>query len=233
MRSARKPKKITSRRRATRQRVLLVESQPIVREKLIELISAEPDLMVCGVTDECNDLVEVVNETKPHLLIIEVAGRHGHRLGQIRAVRQARHDLPILVFSLGPCDTYALRAMHAGATSYLCKNAALDDIRKVIRQTAKGTPSLCHSMTSKLVRQLSSGFADAAQPPVQKLSNREIEVFELIGQGLGTRQIASRLSLRIPTVETYRERLKTKLHLRGAVELQCAAVRWVERRVEP
>lgn len=218
---------------APRKRVLLVESQPIVREKLIEIINADPHLTVCGVTDECEDLLQIVNETDPELLIIEVVGRRGHRLDQIRHVRRAKRELPILVFSVGPCQAYALRAMHAGATSYLCKNATLDDIRTVIRQTARGIPSLCDSMTSNLVRELSSGFADAGQPPVQKLSDREVEVFELLGHGLGTRQVAAQLSLKIPTVETYRERLKTKLHLRGAAELQCAAVRWVERRGEP
>jgi DNA-binding NarL/FixJ family response regulator len=222
----------SARNASARRRVLLVESQPIVYEKLTELINDEPDLRVCGVTDGGENIAEIVSELKPDLVIIEVIGKHGNRISQIRQIRTKNQNLPILVFSTGPCETYALRAMHAGATGYLCKNSNLADILKIVRCTLKGEPSLCASMTSQLVRQLSSGFADSSQLPINKLSNREIEVFELLGQGLGTRQVAERLSLTIPTVETYRERLKTKLNLRGASELQCAAVRWVEHRLE-
>lgn len=212
-------------------KILIADHQPLLREKLAEVLAAERDLEVCAVADVREDLVGLAANLEPDLVILEIAGKHGQGVGQVQELCEAHPGLPILVFSMGPCERFAVDAMHAGAIGYVCKSEAADEILEAVRQAIRKGPRLCREMTSQLVTQLSSGFADAQEPVLRKLNTRERQVFDLIGHGLGNRQIAAKLKLTPTAVETCRSTLRRKLDL-GAAELQCAAKRWAEKPAE-
>lgn len=225
-RKAKRPKAHTP--KALQRRILIVDEHPTVRDRLAAIINAERDLVVCGIVDHGQKALPAVKKHKPDLVIMEVVGRRGDRLDQLKAVRAANRHLPILVCSNGPCSSIAVDAMRAGATGYVCKGEAIASMLRTIRTILRGKAWLCHTMTSRLVQEVSLGFADSQPAPVHLLNNRERKVFELLGQGVGTQRIATQLSVTVPTVTTCCDQLRTKLGLRGIRELQCAANRWVE-----
>lgn len=214
--------------KALRRRILIIDEHPTVRDRLAAIINAESDLVVAGIVDHGHKALPAVKKHKPDLVIMEIVGRRGDRLDQLKAVRAAHRHLPILVCSNGPCASMAVDAMRAGATGYTCKGEAIASVLRTIRTILRGKAWLCHTMTSRLVQEVSLGFADSQPAPVHLLSNRERKVFELLGQGVGTRRIADELSLTVPAVTTCCDQLRTKLGLRGSRELQCAANRWLE-----
>jgi DNA-binding NarL/FixJ family response regulator len=211
-----------------RHKILIADHQPLIREKLAEVIAAERDLEVCAVADVREDLTALIANLEPDLVMIEIAGKHGQGVAQIQELCEADPDVAVLVFSMGPCEKTAVEALHAGAIGYICKSESADEILEAVRQSIRKGPRLCRQMTSQLVTALSSGFADAQAPALRKLNARERKVFDLIGHGLDNRQIATQLRLAPAAVESCRSALRRKLDL-GAAELHCAAQRWAEK----
>ena len=212
---------------AAPRRVYIIDHQPISRYVLAQIINAESDLTVCGVSDGQEDLPRAIRTSNPDLVIIEVAGKRGDGLEALRVIRAAEADVPVLVFSGGSCETYAVAAMRAGASGYVCKNEEKSTILRTIRQILRGEPRLCREMTARLVQHFSSGFVDSRPLPVSLLTARETKVFKLLARGLDLRQIARQIRQDLVAIQACHQQLRTKLGLSSTPELRCAATRWL------
>lgn len=188
--------------------VLIVDDHPIMREGLAALINAERDMHLCGEADNAADAIAAVEQLKPDVAIVDIAlhGRNGIEL--VKDIKSRNPHLPVIVLSMYEATLYGDRAAHAGANAYLMKQDAAGNVIATIRQVAQG---------QKLLKSPAPSMAE--QPPLDRLSDRELEVLQLIGLGLGTRQIAQKLHLSIKTIESHREHLKAKLNLHTGGEL--------------
>jgi DNA-binding NarL/FixJ family response regulator len=211
--------------------VLIVEDQPLLCERLTELINNEPDLQVCGTADNIADALELVRHTDIQLLLVDITLKGPSGLELIKEVTAQKLDLPILVLSMHDESLYAERVLRAGARGYISKQESSEQIMSAVRQVIRGQTYLSTQMTSKILRTFSSGPSHLAG--IAGLTDRELEVFQLIGRGQTTREIGAKLQLGPSTVETYRARIKTKLNLENATQLSHEAVRWVEATQAP
>jgi DNA-binding NarL/FixJ family response regulator len=214
-------------------RVLIVEDQPIVREKLAELISREPDLVPCGDTDNPRSAIDLIPRTRPSLIITGLALQESHGLEFIKDLRVRYPRVPVLVFSMYDESLYAERAMRAGATGFVSKHAPIKELLCAIRRVLSGEIYLSERVTAHAVRQLFARSSLPAGSELEQLSDRELEVFELIGQGRSSRQIARALHVDVKTIETYRLRIKAKLNLTTATELAQHAQQFVQHTTSP
>jgi DNA-binding NarL/FixJ family response regulator len=210
-------------------RVLIVEDQPIVREKIVELVSCEPDLISCGDTDNPRRAIDLIPTTKPNVVVTGLALQESHGLEFIKDLRVRYPRLPVLVFSMYDELLYAERAMRAGASGFVSKHAPVKELLCAIRRILSGELYLSEPVTARAMRQLFARSSVRAPSEVELLTDRELEVFELIGQGRSTRQIASALHLSIKTIETYRSRIKVKLKLNTPIELVQHAAEFLHR----
>lgn len=208
--------------------ILLVDDHPIVRRGIADLINAEPDLAVCGEAGNMQDAMSEASRLKPELMIIDVSldGNNGIELMKNLTTRWS--TLRILAYSMHDEAIYAERALRAGAKGYVMKESDPDALLKAIREVIKGKLYLSEAMSDRLLGKLvGAGNSEAATAsPVDKLSDRELEVLEMLGKGLGTSQIAEKLCLSVKTIETYREHLKQKLNLASGQELLRYAIEW-------
>lgn len=207
-------------------RVLIVDDHPIVRHGLAELISAEPDMEVCGQASDTNEALEQVEATHPHVAVIDISLKSGHGIELIEQIKTRDRHLKMLVSSIHDETLFAERALRAGAMGYLNKQEAVEKIIEALRQILRGEIYLSPSMSNRLLHAVVSG-EPLDENPIDSLSNRELEVFEMIGQGLSTKQIARKLHLSPKTVETHREKIKSKLNLANSTELSHRAIQWV------
>jgi DNA-binding NarL/FixJ family response regulator len=200
-------------------RVLIVEDQPIVREKLVELINGQSDLVSCGNTADPRIAIELIPKTKPTVIITGLALQESHGLEFLKDLHVRYPRIPVLVFSMYDESLYGERAIRAGATGFVSKHEPTKELLCAIRRVLGGEIYLSERVTAHAVRRL---FARSSLPrgsELEELSDRELEVLELIGQGRSSRQIASVLHLDLKTIETYRSRIKVKLKLSSATEL--------------
>ncbi|MCA9116125.1 MAG: response regulator transcription factor [Planctomycetaceae bacterium] len=208
--------------------VLIVDSQPIVRYGLRCLLQLEPDLNICGEALGLSQAVQLAHELNPDLIITDVALADGSGLELVKEIASGSEGPAVLVCSMQSEMLFADRALRAGARGYISKEEPTDLLLAAIRRILDGRIYLSEQMTDRMLsRSVGSSSEDASQSPVETLSDRELEVFGLIGQGVTTRQIAERLHLSPKTVETYRENIKLKLGLQNAAELTQRAVQWV------
>lgn len=207
-------------------RVLLVDDHPIIRQGLTLLINREPDLMVCGEAQEAHSAADAIATLRPDLVILDISlgGPDGVEL--LKQLRARDADLPVLVLSMHDESIYAERVLRAGANGYIMKQEATDLVLTAIRRILGGGVYVPERVASKMLRQYARGSASDARSPIAALSDRELEVFRLIGEGSSTRQIAAALHLSVKTVESYQAHIKEKLALRNARELQHHAVEW-------
>jgi DNA-binding NarL/FixJ family response regulator len=206
-------------------KILIVDDHPVVREGLSARLEKQPDLQVCGQTGDFNEALQLIATADPDIAIIDLSLKTGHGLELIKRIKARKPSVRILVWSMYPDSLYAERALHAGAMGYVNKENATDQIIEAIRRLQEGKIFLSEPMAQRL---LSHAAADAAKiSPLESLSDRELETFELLGQGMDTIQIAAKMGLSPKTVETYRARIKEKLRLRKSTELMQRAVQWV------
>lgn len=208
-------------------RILIVDDHPMIRERLTEVIQQEPDLSVCGEAADRQGALELVEKTDPHLIIVDLTLRKSQGLDLIKDVRVLRPKLPILVLSMHDETLYAERVIRAGARGYINKQEATRKILLAIRTVLGGKLYLSQQMAARLVSRVSS----VPRPPIPdaaELTDREMMVLQFIGLGWGTRQIAQDAGLQIPTIETYRARIKEKLGLKDGNELRQYAINWVQ-----
>jgi len=219
----------TSPQKTRKARVLIVEDQPIMREKLAELISSQADLMSCGDTDNPRSAIDLIATAKPNLILTGLALQESHGLEFIKDLRLRYPCVPVLVFSMYDESLYAERAMRAGASGFVSKHGPTHELLCAIRRVLSGEIYLSERVTAHAMQQLFARSCLPAGSEVELLADRELEVFELIGQGRSTRQIASALHLNIKTIETYRSRIKLKLKLNTATELAQHAAEFLQQ----
>jgi DNA-binding NarL/FixJ family response regulator len=208
-------------------RVLVVDDHPVVRHGLIQLIDSENDLEVCGQAASAQEALEVMSNSNPDLVIIDISLEGTNGIELIKQIKGQYEGMKMLVSSMHDESLYAERALRAGAMGYINKDTATEKVVTAVRQILRGKIYLSDEMSDRMLHGLSQRDGDAEQSPIQRLSNRELEVFELIGRGVTTREIAERLNLSIKTVETHRENIKRKLNLEKSSELTRCAVQWV------
>ena len=226
MRSQLSPKKTGNSAAAGQgHRIMLVDDHPVLREGLAQLISHEPDLMICGQYEDAARAFAAIGTARPDLAIIDLSLKGSSGLELVKNSRASYPKLLILVLSMYDESLYAERVLRAGAAGYIMKEEASDKILGAIRQVLDGGIYLSEKMGSKLMHQLIGGKSPEAGSVLARLSDRELEVFGLIGQGKGTRQIAEQLHLSVKTIESHRAHIKEKLDLHSANELVHTAIR--------
>ncbi len=211
-----------------KKRVLLVDDHPFMRVGLAALIERQPDLIVCGEAGNPTEAFQQVAATKPDLVLTDLTmpGRSG--LEFIKDLLAAAPGLSVLVISMHDESVYAERALRAGARGYIMKEAGGERLMTAIRRVLGGEVYVSPGMSARLLESLSGVRPRGSSSPIKKLSDREFEVFQLIGQGKSTRDIAAQLHLSPKTVDVHRANIKEKLELRDATALIRHAVRWVE-----
>src|SRR5580704_11212632 len=210
-----------------RARILIVDDHPLVRSGLRLLIDCEPDLTVCGEAANVTDALRLVESEKPDLLIVDLSLKESSGLELIKRIKSKNADVKMLVSSMFEESLYAERVLSAGALGYVHKQEGMERVIEAIRCVLSGRVWLSTAMSDRMLRRMTASQPVAAESPVHALSDRELEVFEQIGRGRSTKDIARQLHLSIKTVETHREKIKAKLDLKSASELSRAAVQWI------
>jgi DNA-binding NarL/FixJ family response regulator len=216
-----------------RKTVLIVDDHPAVRESLATRIARSQDLEVCGEASDLREAIAEVERQQPDVAVIDISLKSGSGIELIKRIKVKAPDVQILVWSMHPDSLYAERALRAGAMGYLNKERATSEILRAIRQILAGELYVSPEVANRLMTRSLGHKQPSPATPAELLSNRELEVFELIGQGLGTRDIADRLHLSVHTIETHRQRIKAKLRIEGPTELVRAATQWLLDRAEP
>ena len=208
-------------------KVLIVDDHPIVREGLAELINREKDLAVCGQADSGCRGLEAIEALAPDVAIIDLSLDDINGLTLIKNLRSRGITIPVLVLSMHEESLYAERALRAGAQGYIMKREAPTRVITAIRKVLGGEVYLSDTMAARVMQRIVGIPSRSSASPVSRLSDRELEVYAFIGQGLKTREIAAKLHLSVKTIETYREHIKEKIGLRNATELVQSAIKWV------
>jgi DNA-binding NarL/FixJ family response regulator len=211
-----------------RKTILIVDDHPVLRRGLVALIESEPDLAVCGTTGDCREALAMVGERRPDLVIVDLDLGVQDGLQVVADIRTRHPDTPSLVLSLYDESLYAERSLRAGARGYVTKQELDQTILSAIRRVLAGGTYMSATLATRLAAKYVSGGTLAGDSPLSALSDRELQVFRLIGRGQTTRQIAEALNLSVKTIESHREHIKQKLGLDSAAELAQRAARWVE-----
>jgi DNA-binding NarL/FixJ family response regulator len=212
---------------AHRKRILLVEDHPLMRLAVKETIEQEHDLTVCGEAGDDATAMQLVKTTQPHLVLLDLSLGDSSGMELIKWIAKTDSNMRVLVLSMHEETLYAERVIRAGARGYLSKRAPPETIVAAVRTVLAGDIYLNPAIVGRILQRLAGGTGQNKSPDVEQLSDREIETFELIGAGLGSRDIAERLCVSVKTVEAYRQRIKEKLGISTGPELARRAVEWV------
>ena len=210
----------------TKKRILVVDDHPIVRQGLTLLINREPDLVVCGEAEETMGAMHVLASARPDVLIVDISLNGPDGLDLLKNLRTTHPNLPVLILSMHDESIYAERALRAGANGYIMKQEATGKVLVAVRRILNGEIYVSDRTASKMLKHYITGSGTLRNSSIADLSDRELEVFRLIGEGHGSRQIAEELHLSIKTVESYQAHIKEKLSLRSARELMQHAIQW-------
>lgn len=211
-------------------RVIIVEDHPLFRERLALLINKEPDMEVCGESDNIQRAMELIQAIRPDAAILDITLKGSSGLELLKDLKAQSIALPVLVLSMHDESLYAERAIRAGAMGYITKDEAAEKVMQAIRKVVGGDIYLSDQMTARILKNLKDGGGGLNRPLLDRITDRELEVFQLIGKGKTTREIAETLNLGLTTIDTYRARLKEKLNLKNATELMCEAAKWARTR---
>lgn len=216
-----------------RRRILIVDDHPFMRAGLAQLIDKQPDLQVCGEAGEPAEALRKLGQTPVDLVLTDITmpGRSGIEF--IKDVQAIHPKLAMLVVSMHDEVIYAERVIRAGARGYIMKEAGGENLLFAIRQVLSGQVYVSPRVSAKILDDLSSGKPRGSSSPIEKLSDREFEIFQLVGHGKTTREIAQQLGLSPKTVDVHRANIKEKLNLKDATALVRHAVRWVETQGTP
>lgn len=208
-------------------KVLIVDDHPAVREALSIQISRHRDLEVCGEAVDLADALELFKTEKPDVTIIDISLKTGNGIDLIERIKSHEQKACMLVWSMYNDSLYAERALRAGAMGYINKEHATEKIVEAIRCVLDGKIYVSQQITEKLLGQVTGRAGALERSEIESLSNRELQVFELIGNGLTTAEIAKKLHLGVKTIETHRQRIKAKLDLKTTAELAREAAHWL------
>ena len=209
-------------------RIVLVDDHPITRQGVTALINQQPDLEVCGEADNAIRALEVLKEQKPDLAIIDISLKSISGIELMKNIKVQFPKLPVLVMSMHDETLYAERALRAGAKGYIMKQEANQQVLIAINRVLKGEIYLSEKSKEKMLHRMVNNRRETPGFSIDSLSDRELEVFQLIGNGFSTRQIAAKLNLSVKTIDSYREHLKLKLHLAKGSHLVQQAIQWVK-----
>lgn len=206
--------------------VLVVDDHPLLRQGLALLINQQQDMQVCGEAEEAQAAMQAIAELRPDIIILDISLSGPDGLELLKSIRASDPDLPVLVLSMHDEAIYAERALRARANGYIMKQEATEKVLVAVRRILSGEIYLSERMSNKMLQHYISGAPTMIQSRIASLSDRELEVFRLIGEGRATREIADELRLSVKTVETYQAHLKEKLALRSGRELIQHAIQW-------
>jgi DNA-binding NarL/FixJ family response regulator len=209
--------------------VFLVDDHPLVREWLTTLINQQPDLKVCGEAAGAAEALKLIAAAKPRIVIVDISLEEGSGLELIKNIKAAHPDIAVIVLSMHDEVLYAERALRAGARGYLMKRDATRNVLPAVRRVLEGKIHLSETIALMLAGKLVTGVPPAQGSAIGTLSNRELEVFQLLSRGFSTRQIAAELHISFRTVQAFCARIKDKLSLSSATELLREALRWHDR----
>jgi DNA-binding NarL/FixJ family response regulator len=213
--------------RKPKTKVLLVDDHPILRTGLRRMIDQESDMQVCGEAEDGPKAFELCGTLTPDIAVIDISLKGSNGIELVKNLKARYPELPTLVLSMHDESLYAERALRAGSRGYIMKEEAIEQVLVAIRRALLGEIFLSEKMKSRMIQQMASGKGKVVSSPIEQLTDRELEVFRLIGEGHSTRQIAGQLHLSVRTVEAYREYIKGKLNLKNATELVQHAFHWV------
>lgn len=214
----------------TRAEVVLVEDHPMFREQLSHLINKQPDMTVCAEANNAADGLAAIERHRPSLAIIDITLKGSSGLELLKDLRARGIKIPVLMLSMHAESLYAERALRAGANGYITKEEASAKVMTAIRQVISGEIYLDPRFMKRVVSQILVNPGSNGAGPLERLTDRELAVFELIGEGRTTREISLRLRVSVATIETYRARIKEKLGLENAGQLHAKASGWVHER---
>ena len=207
-------------------RIMIVDDHPIFCLGMAALINKEPDLSVCGNEETAHAAWRAITENPPDLVILDISLKESNGIELLENIKREFPDLPVLMLSMYDESLYAERALVSGARGYIMKQKAVEQVVEAIRQVLSGEIYASREIKEKVFQRLVSAKTSCDQFSLDRLTNRELEVFRLIGEGLESREIAQRLHLSIKTIGSHRENIKEKLHLKHYTELVKAAVQW-------
>jgi len=213
-------------------RVFLVDDHPLVREWLANLINQQPDLEVCGDTDNAPKALQIIGELNPEVAIVDISMPGGSGIELIKNIKASHPNVVVIVLSMHEEALYAERALRAGARGYIMKRDATKRVLEAIRSVLGGKLYISDKMARAMAEKFVEGRPKTAAPAIEDLSDRELEVFQLLGRGYSTRQIADDLHVSFKTVQAFCARIKEKLQLANATELMHEALRWYDRQQE-
>lgn len=218
----------TPRRGHDKRRVLIVDDHPLVRQGIRMLLANEPDLEVCGEAESAPDALAVMEKTRPDAAIVDLGLKESSGLELIKDVRIRYPDVLVLVVSMRDESLYVERVLRAGARGYVTKEEGPEMVLEGLRKVLQGQIHVSPKMASKVMSTIVEGASRVGGTPIDRLTDRELAVLELIGRGLPTREIAAKLHISPKTVDSHREHIKDKLKLDGATDLLKQAIQWVQ-----
>ncbi len=207
-------------------RILVVDDHPLFREGLRQIIERDTGLTVCGEAANTAEALEAIAQLHPDLVLVDISLGGTSGIDLIKAVKNAYDELPVLVISMHDESLYAERALRAGAMGYVMKQEPTKTVKTAIHKVLGGEMYLSERMSSSVISKFMRGDGDHPASPIEMLSDRELEVFRMLGQGKGTRQIAQDLQVTVATVNSFRNRIKDKLNLKTATEVMLHAIQW-------
>jgi DNA-binding NarL/FixJ family response regulator len=210
--------------------VIVVDDHPLFRERLCQLINNEPGLEICGEAETAQEALEIIRERTPGLAIVDITLKTSSGLELIKSIRALSIGVPVLVLSMHDEALYAERAMRAGASGYIAKSQEAAQVLAAVRIVLSGRIYLSEEMTSSFLKTFIMSASRTVPRPLDRLSDRELQILDLIGRGRTTRDIANLLKVGVATVDTYRARIKEKMNFRNATDLLHYAIRWVSDR---
>lgn len=217
---------------ASKRRVLIVDDHPVFRHGIAALINAEDDLNVCGEASNAQAALQSIREMKPDVVLLDISLPGANGVELIKLIKAERPRLPLLVLSMHDESLYALRALRAGALGYVTKAESLTHVLTALRKVLKGEIYASAKLAEQLIFKAIQSDDVGLDSPVDKLSDRELEVLEFLGKGMGTKDIAARLNLSVKTIETHRAHIKDKMGFKDSGEMVRFAVDWMAHQTE-
>lgn len=232
--ATRDPELPASDRSPAKSRVFIVDDHTMFREGLRQLIEREPGLTVCGDAASSTEALQGIRDTKPDVVLVDISLSGTSGIDLIKSIKAEYDDLPVLVISMHDESLYAERALRAGAMGYVMKHEPAKTMKAAIHKVLGGDMALSEKMASNVIAKFMRGQPDdRPASPMETLSDRELEVFRMLGQGKGVRQIAEQLEVTVATVNSFRNRIKEKLGLKSSTEVMLHAIQWSREENSP
>ena len=210
-----------------RTKILLIDDHPLLRTGIASLINQEKDMIVCGEVDDSVQAIDAIGKTNPDIVILDISLKKMSGIEVLKHIKMRYPKVRVLILSMHDENIYAPRALRAGASGYIMKQEAPDHVIAALRKILTGEVFISETMASRMLSRMVGGRPSPISSPMELLSDRELEVFTLLGKGDGTRDIAQKLNLSVKTIESHRAHIKEKLNLKNATELVHHAVQWV------